>query len=56
MTYRIRDTPLLIQTTSTGQSIICESCDWVEQLAPDTPVTGAVIISEKHYANFHSDN
>lgn len=54
MGFSIQGMPLLVQTTATGQSLSCELCDWVEQLAPKTPLRGMVAIVKDHYRLWHS--
>lgn len=52
-TFALRGTPLVIENTQTGLSISCLECDWVQQLAIDTPVSGAVIVAENHHLDKH---
>lgn len=47
----VKGLPIKTQTTATGTSLVCpfKNCVWVEQIAIETPVHGAVVIAEKHY-------
>lgn len=45
--------PLIVQTTATGQSIKCDLCDWVEQIAIGTGVPGYTAILRDHYEEKH---
>lgn len=51
--YLIRDAAVTVEHTSTGLSLSCLECGWVEQLAPGTPVKGAKRMAVEHHRDTH---
>jgi hypothetical protein len=51
--FLIREAAVTVENTSTGLSLACMECNWVEQLAVGTSPKGAKRIAEAHYQDTH---